>query len=301
MTVSSAVVAKRTSRGWIPLMILLGLAVGGGGAAWIVHPPPYSPPVVPGLVAGGHPGSVRLENATVPLTWIAGDPATAAATIRNVSGSNETAQVWWFLAKIGLAAPWRDPIVTSSIVSTRLHPSQIRTVPIPPATIEEQMTPGTYALSMWVHVLDPATGTYLPSDGRSLKATISVVATPNVDVRRFMPGVPLMISEAHLLRSPTVTDPGLVEATIVNRTTSVQGAAIWTIVAPPGSRKPWTNPHGHRSSIVEAVVAPGGSTSVDLPADWPSSGLGEVSVWVHRLTVRSSTHEDGIWLRNLVR
>jgi hypothetical protein len=281
------------------LSIFLWVAATGGAVAWSFDRPPYNPPAVPGLVAGGPAGSVRLVDATVPLTWVYDTP-TAYATVRNVTGLVHRAQLWWFLARIGDIAPWRDPVAASAIVSAALRPHQTLTVTIPPAKLVQPIPAGIYAFSVWVHVLDATSGTYVHSDGRSLKSTVDVVTTPASDVRRFAPGPQLMIEEAHLVRPPVGTDPGEVEVTIVNRTTSAQGAALWSFVAPPGVLQPWLDPQAHQSKVVQTVVGPGASVSLNVPAVWPSSGPGQVSVWLHRLTFNRSIHEDGIWLRQLV-
>jgi hypothetical protein len=286
--------------GSIPVLILACLVCGVLAGAWIAHPSPYSPPVEPGLTTGGSSGSVRLVNASTPLTWIDDAPAATVVTIENVTSSDTDARVWWFLGRIDDPSPWRDPIATSQIASSALRSHEELTLKIPPATPAEFVPPGTYVLSLWVHVLDRASQTYVHSDGRSLKSEISVVPVAPYDVRRFNPGRDLMISEAHLIRSPIPRAPGVIEVTVANLTTTVQAAAVWSFVAPPGTAYPWKDPEAEQSKSVQTVIGPGASVSMDVPAVWDRRGLGKVSIWVHRLTTSSSLHEDGIWLRRPV-
>jgi hypothetical protein len=244
---------------------------------------------------------VRLVDASTPLTWLDTTPAPATVTVQNRAGHVVKAHVWWFLAPPDNDDPWHHPTVASRVTAVVLRPHQIVSLDIPPAPGPAHLVTGTYSLSAWVHVLDPSTGQYVPSDGSALKSSVNVVSPAPEDIRRFPPGQDLMIVEAQLARKPSATTPGMVAVTVVNRTTTVQAAAVWAFTSAPGTSEPWRDPTATQSRQVTTTIAGGASTILDIPLVSTGSGPRQISIWVHRLVAAGSVNQDGLWLRTELR
>lgn len=93
-------------------------------------------------------GPVAVDAVSAPTRWGKGQATTV--TLRNMSALPQDARVWWVLGKVGDTQPFNDPVATLQpqpvIV---LGPGEVRQVKLAnPLSV----VPGTYALSIWVHV-----------------------------------------------------------------------------------------------------------------------------------------------------
>jgi hypothetical protein len=93
-----------------------------------------------------------------------------AVTLRNHSDSEQTAFLWWFLARPGSLEPWVEFAAQSPIYTTTVGAGRASTIDL---SDKATAPPGTYELSVWVHTLD-AEGEESPSDGAWFNRPIEV-------------------------------------------------------------------------------------------------------------------------------
>lgn len=120
--------------------------------------------------ADSDPGPVAIERLTVDTESFQLGEGSLDVTLRNHSDVEQTAVLWWFLARPGSLEPWVEFATQSHTYPTTIAAERASTIDL---SDEALVPPGAYELSVWVHTLN-ADGEESHSDGAWFNRPVEV-------------------------------------------------------------------------------------------------------------------------------
>ena len=223
-------------------------------------------------------GPVAVDAISRPARWADGDPVTV--TLRNLSASPQDMRAWWVLGKVGDPQPFNDPVATlTPAPELVLGPGEVRQLPLDNAT---PVMPGTYALSIWVHVKDP-TGTFDHSDGVFASKSMDVSFDPSL-ARTHLAKGPVSVDAISTASTWTPGEPTDVAVRLVNSSDQTQVVQLQWFLGTRGDPQPFA--HAAASLRSPAVVSIGAhaTATADLPdVALAMPGRYALSAWVNVL------------------
>lgn len=233
-------------------------------------------------------GPVAVDAISPPARWGDGDPITV--TLRNLSAAPQDTRAWWVLGKVGVPQPFNDPVATLfPPPELALGPGEVRQVQLDNAT---PVMPGTYALSIWVHVKD-RTGTFDHSDGVFASKSIDVSFDPSL-ARTTLPKGPVSVDAISTASTWTLGELADVTVRLVNSSDQAQQAQLQWFLGTRGDPQPYAHAGGALRSPVVVTIGAHTSATADLPdVALAMPGRYALTAWVDVLAV-GWQNSDGV-------
>jgi hypothetical protein len=225
----------------------------------------------------GSTGPVRIESIRVSHLPEPSSPhIRVEVDIKNRDQRAHEIEVWWYLAKPGIAQPWSVYTYRSSVKGQTLDAHEEIRLSWQEAVEAE---PGTYELSAWVHAADA--GTWRHSDGKRYQQTISIDGQWSLFTRRASAPEDLKVSAIDLPSSAldgglTVPSQLPVLVTVTNDTSTTSVADVQWFLYRTGTRLPWDGKPVYTSAKVPQIFAPHSQTTVraaERISLWPGEYL----------------------------